>query len=80
MFKQGIREYYATNENFVGGYDNFDHPTGIPNGWRGDSYGIPVELIIKWQWDFLMCCFLLVIATSVILLGSVVLLAVKLGP
>jgi hypothetical protein len=80
MFKQGIREYYEAHENFVGGCDNFDHPTGIPNGWRGDSYGIPVERIIKWQWDFLMCCFLLVIATPVILLGSVVLLAVKFGP
>lgn len=80
-FQTGLKEYHDAHKEFVGGYcADFDHPTGIPLGWRGESYGLPIQKILKWQWDFVVCCFLLLLGFPVCLAGCIVLYAVTLVP
>eukprot|EP00339_Tiarina_fusa_P026013 CAMPEP_0117004680 /NCGR_PEP_ID=MMETSP0472-20121206/5559_1 /TAXON_ID=693140 ORGANISM="Tiarina fusus, Strain LIS" /NCGR_SAMPLE_ID=MMETSP0472 /ASSEMBLY_ACC=CAM_ASM_000603 /LENGTH=600 /DNA_ID=CAMNT_0004705689 /DNA_START=219 /DNA_END=2021 /DNA_ORIENTATION=- len=81
-FKTGLEEYYRAHQEFVGKHfgDRYDHPTGIPSGWQGESYGIPIQKILKWQWDFLVCCFLLLIGFPICLSGAAVIFGVKLIP
>jgi hypothetical protein len=78
----GLRDYYRAHQEFVGKNfcDRYDHPTGIPSGWQGESYGIPIQKILKWQWDFLVSCFLLLIGFPICLSGSTVIFGVKLIP
>jgi len=81
--KVGLTKYYQAHQQFIGKdyCDKFDHPTGIPIGWEGESYGVPIQKIVRWQWDFLVCCFLLfVIGFPVCFVGSVLIFVVKLVP
>jgi len=80
--KTGLENYYKTHQDFVGKEycDRYDHPTGIPSGWDGQSYGIPFQKILKWQWDFLVCCFLLLVGILTCFTGSILIFVVKLIP
>jgi len=81
--KVGFNKYYQAHQQFIGKdcCGRFDHPTGIPSGWEGESYGIPIQRILRWQWDFLVCCFLLlVVGVPVCFVGSTVIFVVKLVP
>ena len=76
-----IHTYHNWHVEFVGGLrDTYDHPSGIPDGWRGNSYGLPVRRILLWQWDFFVCCLLIVYSLPISLAGTIVLAAVKLVP
>lgn len=50
-FRTELERYHDAHKQFVG--DNYlgryDHPTGIPLGWDGEQYGIPIQRILKWQ-------------------------------
>ena len=57
-FNEFIKEYWKMHQEFVGKYcEVYDVPYGIPNGWRGEVYGIPVERILKIQWKFILGVF-----------------------
>lgn len=80
-FQSGLKEYHEAHQEFVGEHcDAFDHPSGIPLGWRGDSYGLPIQKILKWQRDFVVCCFLLLLGFPICLIGNCVTFAVLLVP
>eukprot|EP00565_Helicotheca_tamesis_P000468 CAMPEP_0185723392 /NCGR_PEP_ID=MMETSP1171-20130828/250_1 /TAXON_ID=374046 /ORGANISM="Helicotheca tamensis, Strain CCMP826" /LENGTH=557 /DNA_ID=CAMNT_0028391091 /DNA_START=393 /DNA_END=2067 /DNA_ORIENTATION=+ len=80
-FKAGVERYYKAHKNFVSERCNpYDHPSGIPQGWDGDSYGIPVQKILRWQWDLLMCCFITVFSIPICLSGSTLMAAIKFVP
>jgi hypothetical protein len=81
-FKTGLQNYYRAHQEFVGKNvcDRYDHPTGIPSGWQGESYGIPIQKILKWQWDFLVSCFLLLIGFPICLAGTTLMFGVKVIP
>lgn len=80
-FRKGVDEYYKCHQKFVGEVLNdYDHPTGIPNGWQGDTYGIPVVRILRWQRDFLLCCIFTVYGICVSLCGTIVLSVCKFVP
>ena len=78
----GLRKYYRAHQEFVGkNYcDRYDHPTGIPSGWEGQSYGIPIQRVLRWQWNFMVCCFLLLVGFPICLVGSFLIFTVKLVP
>lgn len=82
VFRNGLEKYYEGHQNFTGENQlgRFDHPTGIPSGWRGETYQIPIQRILKWQWDFLVCCFLLLISLPICFTGSLVIFTLKLVP
>lgn len=57
-FETLILQYQKIHQEFSGGFcETYDHPTGIPEGWRGQAYGIPVRKILKIQWKFMLACF-----------------------
>lgn len=80
-FKTGIEKYHRMHREFVGDMcGEYDHPTGIPNGWRGDSYGIPVVTILRWQRDFLLRLIFALYGFCISLSGSVALSVCKVVP
>jgi len=81
-FRVGLTKYYEAHQQFVGENQlgRYDHPTGIPSGWQGEIYGIPIQKILKWQWDFLVCCFLLLISMLVCFTGSLLIFTLKFIP
>lgn len=81
-FVDGIKEYHKAHEGFVSDkyLGKYDHPTGIPSGWKGSRYGLPIHQILRWQWDFLVSCVLLLFGMPICFVGSVVIFAVKLVP
>eukprot|EP00797_Seminavis_robusta_P021914 Sro3458_g348220.1 n/a (460) ;mRNA; r:3041-4420 len=76
------RDYYQAHQDFVGEryLGKYDHPTGIPLGWQGQTYGLPIHSIIQWQWDFLVCCGLLLLSIPTCLVGSILIFAIKFIP
>jgi len=81
-FQERIQEYYEAHQEFVGEkcLGRFDHPTGIPSGWRGQTYGLPIHKLLLWQWDFLVSFTLLLVGLPICLAGSAVIFSVKLVP
>lgn len=73
-FQDGISDYYKQHQLFVGEFcHDYDHPSGIPLGWNGQRYGIPVAKVLRWQRDIIVCCFLVIYSTPIVILGSSIL-------
>lgn len=81
-FQVGIKDYYEAHQRFVGEkyLGKLDHPTGIPSGWKGQQYGLPIHKILRWQCDLLVSCALLLYGIPICLAGSVLIFGVKLVP
>lgn len=79
--KDALKEYLKTHREFVDVRCNrYDHPSGIPYGWNGRSYGIEIERILRWQKDFLVCCCLIVLEAPICLIGVSLVSAIKYIP
>mmetsp|Transcript_11972 Transcript_11972/g.15996 ORF Transcript_11972/g.15996 Transcript_11972/m.15996 type:complete len:658 (+) Transcript_11972:85-2058(+) len=80
-FEEGIKKYYKAHKDFVSERcSTYDHPSGIPMDWNGDSYGIPVLKILRWQWDLLVCLFFTAFSITVSLSGTILIAAIKFIP
>jgi len=80
-FQDRLLEYYKAHQEFVGERcNNNDHPSGIPLGWQGQRYGVPVAKILRWQWDFIMCCFLVIYSIPIGFVGLSVISIIRLPP
>lgn len=79
--KKDSERYYKAHQNFIDEHcNNYDHATRIPFGWDGRRYGIPVQKILRWQADFILCCSLMVLAAVVCFIGTFFLSLVKCLP
>ena len=76
-----LKEYYKVHKVFVTERcSRFDHPSGIPYGWDGRSYGLEIERILKWQRDFLVCCVVVVVEAPISLAATLPISAIKYVP
>ena len=72
-------DYYKVHKHFIGERcNNYDHP--IPWGWEGQTYGVPVKLILRWQWNFVVCSFLVLYSIPICLVGSSIICIVRIPP
>jgi hypothetical protein len=81
-FNTGIRGYHQAHQHFIGadGIGKYDHPTGIPLGWGAEIYGLPIQMLVQWQWDMVVCLALLLVALPFCFVGSGLIFAIKLVP
>ena len=78
-----LQDYYEAHQRFVGEdgiLGKYAHPTGIPTGWDGERYGLPIYKILTWQWKFLVSCLLVFCGFWICLVGAVYIHVVKLIP
>lgn len=80
--KEWLRKYHKHHTDFVSeaGWGRYDHPTGIPLGWDGTSYGLEIERILRWQVDFVICCGMIVIQLPFCLAVAILIGAIKYVP
>ena len=78
---RSLSRYHQFHINFVEVHcDPYDHPTGIPDGWDGTRYGIPVVKILLWQRDFLLACLLVVVEVPLCLVACTAISILKYIP
>lgn len=80
--KQSLKEYHQKHKDFVSqeGWGRYDHPTGIPHGWDGTSYGLEIERILLWQRDFVLACALIVFQVPLCFATSMLMSTLKYIP
>jgi hypothetical protein len=79
--KKSLNDYHKAHEEFVTVHcEQYDHPSGIPDGWDGTSYGIAIERILRWQVYFLICCMLIVLELPICLVFVTIVSIVKYIP
>lgn len=79
--KTSLVDYHQVHQDFVNVHClPYDHPTGIPDGWDGRTYGIAVERLLRFQRDLLICCFLAVLELPLCLLFTCVISILKYIP
>lgn len=79
--KKMLSQYHMQHKDFVEvRCQPFDHPSGIPYGWDGTIYGIEIEKVLRWQRDFVICCFLIILEIPVCLVCTSMISAVKYIP
>jgi len=78
-FQDKLVDYYKVHKHFIGEHcNNYDHP--IPWGWEGQTYGVPVKLILRWQWNFIVCSFLVLYSIPICFVGSSIICIVRIPP
>lgn len=76
-----VKEYLEEHKKFVSKRCSaFDHPSGIPYGWDGTSYGLDIARILRFQINFLIFWILALIQTPIIAFGSALILSLKFIP
>eukprot|EP00584_Thalassiosira_punctigera_P018126 CAMPEP_0172571278 /NCGR_PEP_ID=MMETSP1067-20121228/130719_1 /TAXON_ID=265564 ORGANISM="Thalassiosira punctigera, Strain Tpunct2005C2" /NCGR_SAMPLE_ID=MMETSP1067 /ASSEMBLY_ACC=CAM_ASM_000444 /LENGTH=610 /DNA_ID=CAMNT_0013363565 /DNA_START=426 /DNA_END=2258 /DNA_ORIENTATION=- len=79
--REKLSDYYKVHEVFVGERcDLYDHPSGIPYGWDGHSYGIDFQRLLRWQRDFLVICFVIALGAPFCMVVAFLLSALKYFP
>mmetsp|Transcript_19301 Transcript_19301/g.22985 ORF Transcript_19301/g.22985 Transcript_19301/m.22985 type:complete len:664 (+) Transcript_19301:76-2067(+) len=80
-FQVSISDYYKAHQNFIAERCNaYDHPSGIPWGWQGQRYGVPVKKILLFQWNFIFCCFLVIYSIPITFVGGSFIYIIRILP